>query len=126
MGLRVAFMASSSSGDGLVLACGLARLADYGDRARLLLVDKVRELHAGEKSENGGVELFPQVVRHAALVLAAVLAAAALRRVEGLFDGKDDVGDRNLARIARQVVAAPRTAHAFHDPAAAELAEQLL
>src|SRR5258706_5361592 len=126
MGLRVAFMASSSGGNGLVLARGLARLADDRDSARPLLVDKDRELHAREKSDNGGVELFPQVVRHAALVLAAVLAAAGLRRVAGRFDGKDDVGDRNLARIARQVIAAPRTAHAFDERAAAELAEQLL
>ena len=69
-------------------------------------------------------------MRHAAravvAVAMAVLAAAALSRVERFVDGDDDVGHRDVFRTARQVVAAARAAHRLHDFVAAQLAEQLL
>src|SRR6185369_15478152 len=115
-----------SGGNGLLLTRALARMANQRDGARLLLLRERRELHAVEESEDGRVELFPKVVRHAALVPVAILAAAALRRVERLLDGLDDVGDRDAARVAREGVAAAGAAHAFDEAAAAQLAEELL
>src|SRR6185437_2100835 len=107
---------------------GLLRLrAHDGDLApRALLLDQVRELHAGEEPVHGLVEIRPQVVGHAALVLVAVLAAAALRGIDALLDRADDVGDGDLARVAREVVAAARPANALDQLAPAQLPEQLL
>ena len=59
------------------------------------------------------VEARPQLVRHAAAVVAAVLAAAALGGVDRLVDGDDDVGDRDRVRRPGEVVAAAGTAHAL-------------
>ena len=60
------------------------------------------------------------------MAVVAVLAPAALGRIEGLFDGADDVGDGDLRRIARQVIAAAGAAHALDQLATAQLAEELL
>src|SRR5947209_2846053 len=56
----------------------------------------------------------------------AVFLAAALRRVDRLVHGGDDLGNRDGLRRARQVVAAAGTADARHQLVAAELAEELL
>jgi hypothetical protein len=63
---------------------------------------------------------------HAAFVVAAVFAATALRCIEWLIDGTNDVGDRHFTGWARQTVAATGAAHAFDEAVAAQLAEQLL
>ena len=73
-----------------------------------------------------GIERGPQLVRHAAPVVLAVLPAAALRRVDRLVDGDDDVRDGDLGRRAREIVATARAADAVDQPRPAQLAEQLL
>src|SRR5690349_6041602 len=125
MGLGCVAVMASSQGKGLALARGLA-VANEGHRLGALLVHELRERDAGEEALHGAVELLPQIVRHAALVLVAVLAPAALCRVERLLDGKDDVRDRNPVRVAREMIAAARTAHALDERAPAQLAEELL
>src|SRR6266851_4977887 len=108
---------------------GIVRLgvrAHDGNGLGALALDEARERHAREESVYRRVELFPQVMRHAAPVLLAVLAAAALRGIERLLDRADDVGDRELCGVAREVIAAAGTAHALDELAAAKLAEELL
>src|SRR3546814_8882970 len=52
----------------------------------------------------------PQLVRHAAAAIAlAVFLATALRGIDRLVDGHDDVRTRDLGRFAAQRVAAART-----------------
>jgi hypothetical protein len=79
-----------------------------------------------EKPYTVRVQLFPQVVGHAALVVEAVLAAAALRGVQRLLDRADDVRDGYLGRVARELVAAARPRTLSTELAPAQLAEQLL
>ena len=62
---------------------------------------------------------------HAALVVAAVLAAAALRRIDRFVNGTDDVGHRNISHGLCQGVAATRAAHAIDNTLPAQTAEQL-
>src|SRR5262245_33715458 len=94
--------------------------------ARRLLRDEVGELHRVEVLVHLVVQRGPQVVRHAALLVLAVLLAATLRRVERLVDRGDDVGDRHLRKVARERVAAAGAANALDQRVAAQLAEQLL
>ena len=98
----------------------------HGDIGRLLLAHELRERDARQERENMIVEARPQIVRHAAAIVLAVLAAAALRGVDGFVDGDDDVGDRKLVGGLRKVVSAARPAHALDQPRTAQLAEQLL
>ena len=72
------------------------------------------------------VQVGPQVVRHAALVVLAVLLAAALGCIERLVHCDDDFGHRDALHRLRQTVAAAGPAHAGHQLPAAQLAEQLL
>src|SRR5437764_7017748 len=110
---------------GHVLRVVLA-VAHEGNGFGVLALDELREGDAGEEAGDGRVELLPQVVRHATLVLEAVLAAGALRRIEWLLHGTDDVGDGDRARLAREVVATAGAAHARDELAAPQLAEELL
>jgi hypothetical protein len=91
-----------------------------------LLAHQLRERHRAEEREDVGVEPGPQLVRHAAPVVVTVLLAAALRRIDGLVDRRDDVGHRKAVRAPCEVVAPARPADAVHQPVAPQLAEQLL
>src|ERR1700760_2155614 len=51
--------------------------------------------------------------------------AAALRGIEGLVDGNDDVGHRDVFCAACEVITAARTAHRFDDLVTTQLPEQL-
>src|SRR6186997_1938382 len=102
------------------------RSANDRDDLRLLLLDQPRKLHAVEETVDRVVQLLPELVRHAFAVAVAILAPAALRGIQGLFHRADDVGNGNLRGIAREVVAPARAADAFHQLAAAQLAEELL
>ena len=101
-------------------------ILDHRHRLAALVRDQVGERHRREVLVHLLVQRRPQVVRHAALVVVAVLLAAALRRVERLVDRGDDVGHRDALRRLREVVAAAGAAHARHQLGAAQLAEQLL
>src|SRR6187399_1287593 len=116
----------------MAAASGRNRLRDLGARARqrdrlgALALDQEREADTLEEAIHRGVQLFPQVVRHAAMVIVAVLAPAALRRINRLLDRAHDVGDCHLGRIAGEVIAATRATHALDEAATAKLAEELL
>src|SRR6185295_3018460 len=114
----------ASRGNGMGVAA--ARMAYHRDGTGVMLLDQLRERHAGKESVDGRVQFFPEVVRHAALVLEAVLAPAALGGIERLLHGADDVRDGELRGLARQLVPAARTAHALHEGAPAQLPEELL
>ena len=60
-------------------------------------------------------------MRHTSAVVEAVFPAAALRRVDGLVDGQDHVGDRNAIGRMGEVVAAARPPHAFNETMAPEV-----
>src|SRR5206468_10321943 len=90
------------------------------------LTPETRKPHAGDESRDGAVQLLPQLVGHAALVVVAVLAPTALRRVDRLVHGANDVGHRDLGGVAGEMIPAARAAHALHELAAAQLAEELL
>src|SRR5712692_11410782 len=115
-----------ASGRNVLVVVRLGMRAHDGNGLGALALDEARERHAREEPVHRGVELFPQVVRHAALVLVAVLAAAALRGIERLLDRADDVRDRELRGVAREVITAAGTAHALDELAPAQLAEELL
>ena len=77
--------------------------------------------------EDVAVEPRPQLVRHApAIPSRTVFAAPALRRVDRLVDGDDDVGHGEEFRCAPEVITTTRTADAVDQAAAAQLAERLL
>src|SRR5665213_1604349 len=103
-----------------------ARSAHHGYAVRALPFQKLGERARGEEALHRRIQLGPQVMGHAALALAAVLAPAALRRVEALLHREEDVGDTDPGGVACEAVAAARPAHARHQFAAAQLAEQLL
>src|SRR5476651_2392097 len=100
--------------------------ADKRNGLGALALDELAQRDALEESIHGGIQLFPEVVSHAAMAVVAVLAPAALRRVDGLLDRADDVGNRHLGRVAGEVIAAARAPHALDQRAAAQLAEKLL
>src|SRR5260370_12941846 len=58
-----------------------------------LLLDEVGKLHRIQVFEHLVVELRPQVVSHAALLVLAVFLPAALRRVQRLVHPPDHAGD---------------------------------
>src|SRR5258706_6679528 len=91
-----------------------------------LLLDEVGKLHRIQVFEHLVVELRPQVVSHAALLVLAVFLPAALRRVQRLGHLRDDVGDRYPFDMARERVAAARPADAVDQGVAPQLAEKLL
>src|SRR5204862_5032801 len=93
-----------------------------------LLVDQLLERDRIEELDHLGVEARPEVVRHAAAgVLAhAVFLAGAAGGVDRLVDRDDDVGDRDLLRLAAERIAAARAAGALDELVPPELAEQLL
>src|SRR5712691_5330429 len=90
-----------------------------------LLRDEVGELHRIQVFVHLVVELRPQVVGHAALLVVAVFLAAALRRVQRLVHRRDDVRDRYPFETARERVAAARPARAVDQRVTSQLAEEL-
>jgi len=56
----------------------------------------------------------------------AILFAAALRGIQRLIDGKNDVGHGRLIHRAVQLITTARPARTHHQAAAPEFAEQLL
>src|ERR1700754_4821969 len=94
-----------------------------------LLIDQIFQRDRIEVFDHLLVQRGPEFVRHAvavALLRAFARAlAAALRGIERLVDGDDDVGHRDVFRAAREIVTAARTAHGFDDLVTAQLPEQL-
>ncbi len=73
-------------------------------------------------------QLFPQIVGHAARRRAGAAHRAsgmAARGRDRLVHGQDDVGDAYVGGGAAEAIAAAGPAHAFHQPAAAQLGEKL-
>src|SRR5487761_1960315 len=93
---------------------------------RQLLAHEILQRHRIQVIVQLYVQRGPQPMRHAALVFLAVFQTAALRRIERLVHGEDNLGHRNLLGRARQAVTTAGTAHAFHQRMSAQLAEQLL
>ena len=91
-----------------------------------LLVNELSERYRAKKTENMLVEIGPQIVSDAFVLIATVFPAAALRRVKRLVDRENDVGDRYPRHVLAEAIAAARAAHAVDQRAAAQLAEQLL
>ena len=96
-----------------------------------LLVHQIFQRDRIQVIDHLGIQVRPQVMRHAAAAMlmvgtVAVFLAAALGRIELLINRDDDVRHRHVLRLARQVVATARSAHRFDDFMAAQLAEQLL
>src|SRR5690606_34653216 len=73
--------------------------------ARRLPLDQLAEGDLVEEVEDLLAQVRPQLVGQAALAVAAVLAPAAAGDVDLLVDRRDDIGDRDLSRTARQPVA---------------------
>ena len=92
----------------------------------LLLAHQFSQCHRTQITEYVLVQARPQFVCHAATIVKAVFAAAALRRIDRFVDREDHVGDRYAVGRMREVVAATRTSNAFDQPVPAQLAEQLL
>src|SRR5882762_4805607 len=94
--------------------------------ASRLLRDEVGELHRIQVLVHLVVELGPEVMGHAALLVVAVFLAATLRRVERLVHRRDDVRDRYPFETARERVASAGPASAVDQRVAPQLAEKLL
>ena len=62
--------------------------------------------------ENQIIEPYPQIVRHAFLVIVAILLSIALRRIDGFIDSKDDLGNGNLPHILGEAIAPSRPSYA--------------
>ncbi len=90
--------------------CRLPVVLQHRDVGGLLLRDQIGQRHAMQIGEDVLVEAGPQVVRHAAAVVAAIFTAAALRRVDRFVDGEDDLGDGHGVGRAGERVSAAGTA----------------
>src|SRR6266704_1391249 len=123
MGNFIARASRSGRDRGFLAALVLKHI--YRFLACRLLRDEVGELHRIQVFVHLVVQLRPQVVGHAALLVVAVFLAAALRRVERLVHRRDDVRDRYLFEIARELIAAARPANAVDQRVAPQLAEKL-
>ncbi len=93
-----------------------------------VLLDQPFEVDRIEKLHHLGIELRPEVVRHAGAVVfaVAIFFAAALSGVERFVHGDDDVGNADFFRFARKRIAASGAAHGIHQLMTAQFAEQLL
>src|SRR5215831_13771615 len=105
---------------------GATAVLEHVDIALVLSAHQLLKRHRTQKTENVGVQIRPQLMRHATLVVLAVFLATALGCVDRLVDSGDDVGDGNAVRRTREVVAAAWAAHAFDQSVTAQLAKKLL
>ena len=91
-----------------------------------LLIHQLLQRNCAKMIENKFVEPYPQVVRHAFFVIVAIFFSIALRRIDRLVNGKDNLGNRDLPHISGKAITATRTSHAIDKRALAQLGEQLL
>src|SRR5205814_2091966 len=97
------------------------------DIGLVLLRNKLGQAHRAQETEDMGIEIRPQLMRHAALaVVLATLPPCALRGIDRLVDRYDDLRHRDRLRASRQAITAARAAHALDQAVPAQLAEQLL
>src|SRR4051812_49750594 len=82
-------------------------MLDHSNRLAVLVRDEIAEGHRGEVLVHLLVQRGPEVMRHAAPLVVAVLLAAALRRIERLVHRLDDLRHGNLARLAGKGVTPP-------------------
>ncbi len=95
-------------------------------RFLILLLDQIGQRDRIQIVEHPHIQIRPQIVRHAALVIVAIFLAPALRRIERLVDRKNDVRHRRLIHRPLKLIATARPARARHQPPPPQLAEQLL
>src|SRR5690348_3709282 len=94
-----------------------ALLADIGKR------------HRAQIKVNLIAELFPEIMRQAATLVAGATRGGARRAAGGadrLVDRKDNIGNARSGRAMREEIAAARAAHALDEVGAAQLRKQLL
>ena len=94
-------------------------------RFRTLLLDQLRKRDTRQVINDGGIQVFPKIVRHATAVAEAIIAAFALARIDRLFYGENNIGNSQLIERSAKVVAAARPTYAFNQTATAQFAEQL-
>src|SRR5216683_2235617 len=87
--------------------------------------DELGELHRIQVLVHLVVELGPEVMGHAALLVVAVFLPAALRRVQRLVHRSDDVRDRHSFETTRERVASAGPANAVDQRVTPQLAEEL-
>src|SRR5689334_5272191 len=107
----------------LRLAMQRAGAAEHALRA------DIGERHRAQIEMDLIAELFPEIMRQAACLVAAAAgrrAGRAARRADRLVDREDDVGDARAIGAARQEIAAARPAHALDEITGAQLGEKLL
>src|SRR4051794_16547758 len=89
----------------------------------------IAERHRAQIQVDLIAQLFPKIVGQTSAAIAAAAdrrTGATSNRPDRLVDGGDDVGDPRLVAAVRQQITAARAAHAFNQPAAAQLGEELL
>src|SRR6185503_10593302 len=90
-----------------------------------LLRDQIRELHCAQIFKDVLVQIGPQIVGYAFLVVLAVFLSTTLRSVDRLVHCDDNVRNGNLVGWVGQVVPATWAANACDERPAAQFAEQL-
>src|SRR3954452_23898091 len=107
----------------VTLGHGLPHIEHLNDPilSRLLLIHQLLKRNSPKVIENQRIKLYPQIVRHAFLVIMTIFLSIALRRIYGLIDSKDDLGNRNLPHVPGKAIASSWSSHAVNQRALAKL-----